>query len=138
MLLARSGSCRELRDMTFRFAEPIAVDSPEGTFFYHVTELPGFGIIEHPTSWDLRGRFADYTGGVEVRGRSFLDVGAGSGFLSFESEKQGAEVIGFDAEHAGQLQFVPYAGIPEQSPAYAFEPMRRAYWLSHRSLGSHV
>jgi len=41
--------------------------------------------------WDLRGQFEGYTGRVDVRGKRFLEIGAASGFVSFEAEKRGAE-----------------------------------------------
>ena len=72
--------------MNVRFAEPMVVEDLSDTFFYHVTELPGYGVIDHPTSWDLRGRFRDYIGGLDISGKSFLDVGAGSGYNTFEAE----------------------------------------------------
>ena len=69
-------------------AEPRYVDRLEDCFFYHAMELPGFGLI--PAHWDLRGRFDDYIAGVNVSGKSVLDIGTATGFLSFESEKRGA------------------------------------------------
>jgi hypothetical protein len=49
-------------------------------------------VIDHPTSWALRGRFRDYVG-LDVTGKSFLDVGAESGYNSFEAEKHGAREV---------------------------------------------
>jgi ribosomal protein L11 methylase PrmA len=47
----------------------------------------------------LRGRFLDYLGGFDIKGKSLLDVGAASGFISFEAERMGAaEVYGFDVD----------------------------------------
>ena len=63
--------------------------------FYHSMDLPGLGTVEG--QWDLRGRFDEYIGGIDVNGKTFLDVGAASGFLSFEAERRGASVISFDA-----------------------------------------
>jgi len=46
------------------FAQPRFVERLEDCFFYHTTDLPGLGLV--PAQWDLRGRFEDYVGGVEV------------------------------------------------------------------------
>jgi hypothetical protein len=66
---------------------PRFVDRLEDCFFYHAMDLPEFGLV--PAHWDLRGRFDDYVGGVGVAGKSVLDIGTATGFLSFEAEKLG-------------------------------------------------
>src|ERR1044072_3997628 len=74
---------------------PRFVDRLEDCFFYYAMELPEFGLV--PAHWDLRGRFDEYIGGVHVAGKSVIDIGAATGFLSFEAEKRGAaRVLSFD------------------------------------------
>ena len=73
------------------FVEPRYVRDLDGCFFYHTMELPGFGEVKG--QWDLRGRFDEYIGGVEVAGKSVLDIGSATGFLSFEAEKRGASRV---------------------------------------------
>jgi hypothetical protein len=120
-------------------SEPIEVKTIDDCCFYHVTDLPGHGTIDHEMSWDLRGRFNDYLGGVSLEGKSFLDVGPASGFISFEAERHGAsEVFGFDAADPENLDMVPYGAIPNKSPRSIFEKMRRAYWYSHKALKSNA
>src|SRR3982074_21605 len=88
-------------------AEPRYVDSPDDCFFYHTMDLPGFGEVRG--QWDLRGRFDEYIGGVKVAGKSVMDGGAATGFLSFEAEKSGAtRVLSFDIGHARQQTFLPF------------------------------
>ena len=70
------------------FAAPRHVEGPDECFFYHTMELPGLGLVRG--QWDLRGRFDDYVGGVGVEGKTVLDVGTATGFLSFEAERRGA------------------------------------------------
>jgi SAM-dependent methyltransferase len=80
----------------------------EECHFYHSIELPGHGLVKG--CWDLRGRIADYTGKVPIRGKRCLDVGAASGFLSFELEKLGAEeVVSFDADDPCRVHEIPFA-----------------------------
>jgi SAM-dependent methyltransferase len=124
-------------------APPRRIERLEDCFFYHAIDLPGFGLI--PAHWDLRGRFGDYIGGVDVRGKSVLDIGTATGFLSFEAEKHGAtRVLSFDQRDGADQRFLPFkdkpayrdpAGWAEQYRA-EIERWKNGYWLSHRLLGS--
>ena len=125
------------------FAPPRFVDRLEDCFFYHAMDLPGFGLV--PAHWDLRGRFDEYIGGVDVRGKSVLDVGTATGFLSFEAEKRGAaRVVSFDQSDGAEQKFLPFKDKPyyrdhaKWAEGYRAEIDRwkNAYWLSHRLLGS--
>ncbi|HVS21341.1 MAG TPA: class I SAM-dependent methyltransferase [Pyrinomonadaceae bacterium] len=124
-------------------AKPRYVDSLDDCFFYHTMELPGLGVVDG--QWDLRGRFDDYIGGVEVAGKSVIDVGAATGFLSFEAEKRGAaRVVSFDMGDARQQTFLPfkeklYYRDYESFVSYhaiTIERWKNAYWLCHRLLNS--
>jgi SAM-dependent methyltransferase len=105
--------------------------------------LPGFGEV--PGQWDLRGRFDDYIGGVDLENKSVLDVGTATGFLSFEAEKRHAiRVVSFDMSDPRQFRFLPfkdktYYREPERW-ALQFgaevEQWKNAYWLCHRLLNS--
>ena len=122
---------------------PRFVDRLEDCFFYHAMELPGFGLV--PAHWDLRGRFDDYVARVDVAGKSVLDVGTATGFLSFEAEKRGAaRVLSFDMSDARQQTFLPfkdklYYRDPDRwAEEYGaeIEQWKNAYWLCHRLLDS--
>jgi hypothetical protein len=80
--------------------------------FYHTMDLPISWL--RTGQWDLRVRFDQYVGGVSLAGRTVLDVGAASGFLSFEAERRGATVTSFEAAHAGQYRVLPFAA-PESA-----------------------
>jgi SAM-dependent methyltransferase len=119
------------------------VDRLEDCFFYHAMELPGFGLV--PAHWDLRGRFDEYVGGVDMAGKSVLDIGTATGFLSFEAEKKGAaNVLSFDMSDARQQTFLPFRNkLYYRDPARwaevygaEIEQWKNAYWLCHRLLGS--
>jgi SAM-dependent methyltransferase len=125
------------------FAEPRFVDALEDCFFYHTMDLPELGVVHG--HWDLRGRFDDYVGGVDVRGKSVLDIGTATGFLSFEAERGGAaHVVSFDQRDGADQKFLPFkdklysrdhARWAEQYRG-EIERWKNAYWLSHRLLGS--
>ena len=133
----------ETTERNMLLAPPRFVDRLEDCFFYHAMELPGFGLV--PAHWDLRGRFEEYIGGVEVAGKSVLDVGAATGFLSFEAEKRGAaRVLSFDMSDARQQTFLPfkdklyYRDRERWAQQYGaeIERWKNAYWLCHRLLES--
>lgn len=124
-------------------ARPRFVDRLEDCFFYHAMELPGIGLVRG--HWDLRGRFDDYVGGVDVAGKSVLDVGAATGFLSFEAEKRrAARVLSFDMSDPRQQTFLPfkdklyYRDRERWAEVYGaeIEQWKNAYWLCHRLLES--
>jgi len=128
---------------SLKFAEPRLVESLDECFFYHTTELPGFGLVRG--QWDLRGRFEEYVGGVEVSGRSVLDVGTATGFLSFEAERRGASrVVSHDMSDVRQQALLPFKDKlyfqdhERWAELYGAEMERwkNAYWLCHRLLGS--
>ena len=110
--------------------------------FYHVMDLPGFGQVGG--EWDLRGRVTDYLGHVNVAGKRVLDVGTASGFLTFEMEKLGAEVVSFDADGPQRYFFVPMVGDLYMTDRAAWaehvaaflRKLTNSYWLAHRLFGS--
>jgi hypothetical protein len=122
------------------YAPPREVTDPAQCSFYHVMDLPGLGTVGG--QWDLRPTIDDYLGRFDFRGRRALDMGAASGYLSFEMEKRGAEVVSFDLDSADRWDVVPFA-----DPRYSIEAVRaryrelvparwNAYWLAHRLLAS--
>jgi SAM-dependent methyltransferase len=122
---------------------PRFVDRLEDCFFYHAMELPGFGLVA--AHRDLRGRFEDYVGGVNVAAKSVLDLGSATGFLCFEAEKKGAaRVLSFDMSDARQQTFLPfkdklyYRDHERWVRQYGaeIEQWKNAYWLCHRLLNS--
>ena len=125
------------------FASPREITRLEECAFYHTVELPEFGVIRG--HWDLRGRFDDYIGHVDVRGKRVLDIGTATGFLSFEAERRGARsVISHDMADVSEQHFVPFRekrsrhDLARWHDDYAAEIDRwkNAYWLCHRAFGS--
>ena len=136
-------TARETPESHSLLVEPRFVDSVADCFFYHTMDLPELGVVRG--QWDLRGRFDDYVGGVPVAGKSVLDIGTATGFLSFEAERLGASrVLSFDLGDARQQRFIPFKNKPyyqdyEQfaaDHAVEVERWQNAYWLCHRLLKS--
>ena len=124
------------------YASPRVITDLSDCYFYHTMDLPEFGLIR--AHWDLRGRFDEYIGGVDVKGKTVLDVGTATGFLSFEAEQRGAQVVSFDMAKGSQQTFLPFKDKPyyndheswAQKYTAEIERWKNAYWLSHRLLKS--
>jgi SAM-dependent methyltransferase len=106
-------------------------------------DVPGIGLTKG--NWDLRGRFSDYIGNVDVTGRRVLDVGAASGFLSFSAEQAGAtEVVSFDIDVGERQHLLPFRDslYYQDHAAWAkgrtalFDRWKNAYWLAHSAFRS--
>jgi hypothetical protein len=108
----------------------IAVPEVGECFWYHSMDLPGIGEVAG--EWDLRGRFDEYVGRVPLQGRSVVDVGTASGFLSFEAEKRGGRVISFDVDSPERWQWVP----PNKPNPSSFVKLRNGYTLAHQAFQS--
>jgi Methyltransferase domain len=119
------------------YAEPRVVTDPAECYFYHSLELPGHGLIEG--EWDLRGGERAYLGGVDLAGKSVLEIGTASGHLCAYMEGDGADVVSYDLSPEHSLDVVPYARYDNES--YRLElkshiaQLNNAYWLVHSTLG---
>lgn len=127
--------------MVMEYAKRREVDSPEGLFFYHTVDVPGFGTFEG--DWDLRSDFRAYLGNVDFQGKRCLDMGAGCGFLSFKMEELGAsEVVSYDIRAGSDWDIVPHfkmlgqlEGIRRRAD-FSIEQQKNAYWFYHDALKS--
>jgi SAM-dependent methyltransferase len=107
----------------------------EECFFYHSIDLPVSG--PQAGVWDLRGRFDDYVGHQDLQGRTVLDVGTASGFLTFEAETRGATVTSFEVASVEQLHVLPYQdSLAIQATDATLERLKNAYRLAHDELSS--
>ena len=121
------------------FAEPLNVENIADCYFYHTMELPGYGVIEG-RDWDLRGGVDEYLGNVAFAGQRVLEIGPASGFLTFQMEKRGADVVSVEVTAEHGWDFVPY---PAARLKEVFGPRRivmqqlkNSYWFSHAVLQS--
>src|SRR5437870_3163699 len=106
-------------------------------------ELPRFGVVgQNDVGWDLRASIDSYLGHSEFDGKRVLDVGSASGYLTFEMERRGAQVVSLDLPDPDDWDLVPFA-----DPGYDMSATRaryralvngriKAYWLAHRLLDS--
>ena len=123
------------------YVEPWPAPALRDCYWYHTLDLPGGSVTGE---WDLRGRFDDYTGHVALSGKRVLDIGTASGFLTWESEKRGADVVSFDLDHASRQKLLPFRDTiymrdrdeSERQRQAFFDSMKRGYWHCHHALGS--
>jgi len=121
------------------FAPPRKVANLADCYFYHTMELPGHGVIEG-RDWDLRGRVDDYLGNVHFTGQRVLEIGPASGFLTFEMEKRGADVVSVEVTDEHSWDFVPYPdarlGEVIGPRRIVMQQLKNSYWFSHAALQS--
>jgi len=111
----------------------------EDCYFYHSVTLPAG---EQIGQWDLRRNTAAYLGGLTFQGRSVLEIGPASGFLSFYLEQQGASVTCIEPTLDRLWDAVPFAGADLAAWAMEFrqriQKVRNAFWYGHALYGSRV
>lgn len=119
------------------YAKPPA-DPPklEECKFYHTIDLPGVGLQEG--EWDLRPGIDRYLGSINVSGKRVLEIGTANGFVCFELESRGAEVVAFDLADGLTYDAIPSTETRLGRDTYCagLRRIKNAYWLGHRLLGS--
>lgn len=126
-------------ESNFSYAEPIRGIEQADCFFYHCMNIPGIGEVG--TQWDIRDVAEQYLGKTDFKGKRVLDVGAASGYLTFEMEKRGAEVVSFDMSDSANWNLVPHYNIDNwdrklESLREWNRKLKNAYWFSHEKLNS--
>ena len=116
------------------YAHPKHVEDRSDCFFYHSIDLPEAGAV--PGIWDLRPGVESYLGGVDFKGKRVLELGCANGFLTFQMERRGAEVVGVDLSESDSWDVVPYASVDyDREMAVRRNHIRQlnnAFWLGHR------
>jgi hypothetical protein len=130
-------------------AAPRLVDDVSACDFYHSMDIPGHGSVEG--QWDLRSTLSAYLGGVDLAGKRVLELGTADGYISFEIERRGAEVVSYDLSPDYRWDVVPYARSALSSARTAdpghwltseerfkqgIARLNNAYWLGHGAYGS--
>jgi SAM-dependent methyltransferase len=128
------------------YAEPLVVDDVESCLFYHRMDLPGVGTVGgyqgSENWWDLRGREHEYIGGIDLAGKRVLELGPGSGALSFFMESRGAEVVGVELADGAEWDIVPIEGLDvaaiRTDRTRDIALLRNGFWFAHRLFDSKV
>jgi SAM-dependent methyltransferase len=110
---------------------------PEHCRFYHTVDVGGRTV---EGAWDLRGREREYLGGVDLRGKRVLELGPSTGHLTFWMERQGAEVVAFDAGWDVGIDLLPAPGFEtrklRRDHAKMVSDFSNSWWYLHRMFGS--
>ncbi len=128
---------RTLKRKKSIYAEPRDIRDINECIFYHTIDIPGYGTIEG--SWDLRGGVNEYLGNVEFIEKRVLEIGPANGFLSFEMEKKGADVVGFDLSKDYDWDVIPFAQYDFKrvgGKKKSTDKLNNAYWFCHRLVNS--
>ena len=108
-------------------------------FYHSVTLADGEEVTGQ---WDLRANTDQYLGQVDFKGRSVLEVGPASGFLSLHMEAAGAEVTCLEPPMTQPWDVVPHEGVnlPEWRADFtrSIEGVRHSFWYLHQQRGSRV
>lgn len=119
------------------YAEPREVASLDDCWFYHTVDVPGVGVV--PGEWDLRAGVDEYLGRVPLAGKRVLEMGTASGFLCFEMEKRGADVVAFDLAPGSPPDLIPLAAHPDLGgladglggPGGLLDRLQNSFWFCH-------
>jgi SAM-dependent methyltransferase len=104
--------------------------------FYHSIDLPGLG--EQRGQWDLRPGIKDYLGAADFSGKRTLEIGTANGFVCFELERRGADVVAFDLREDLTYDAPPLGDRYLHPEIYrdGLRRIRNAFWLGHALLHS--
>lgn len=107
----------------------------ESLSWYHTIDL-GNGIST-PGYYDHRPYLKYYGFPDNLIGKTVLDIGAASGFFSFEFERRGARVTATDLPSWMMHDFGP-CYVPDMTPQDSVRYLRQPFELAHELLKSHV
>ncbi|SCX59355.1 O-methyltransferase [Variovorax sp. EL159] len=112
----------------------------EACTFYHSVGLPSQGLVRG--YWDLRPTVDAYLGGFDFAGKSVLEVGPASGFLSFHMERAGAVVTAIEPPMERLWDVVPLPGFDMAAWREQFtrdiQGVRNSFWYLHHHYRSSV
>lgn len=103
--------------------------------WYHTIDLGGG--VETPGHYDHRPYLHHYGIPARLDGKRVLDVGAASGFFSFELERRGGEVTATDLPAWFDHDFGP-TYRPDQSAESGQRYLHQPFEIARRALGSRV
>jgi SAM-dependent methyltransferase len=124
-------------DFQADMAKARAFLQPEHCRFYHCVDVDGRTI---EGAWDLRGRERAYLGGVDLRDKRVLELGPSTGHLTFWMEREGADVVSFDAGWDVGIDLLPPPGFEtrklRRDHAKMVSDFSNSWWYLHRKFGS--
>ena len=101
--------------------------------FYHKFNFDGEEKIDG--RWDLTNCIDDYLSNFNFNGKRVIDIGSASGYLSFEIEKRGADVVSFDMPDGSYWDHLIYPGCNKPKPEQT-DGLFKSYEYTHEKLSS--
>ena len=105
----------------------------EDCSFYHKLKLDDGTLIDG--RWDLRGCIDAYLSNFDFKEKRVIDIGAASGYLSFEMERRGADVVSFDMPDGSHWDHLIYPEC-KKPEAKNSDGLFNGYEYLHEKLGS--
>ncbi len=119
-----------------RLATHHADVTPDDCDFYHSLSLPDGRAFKG--AWDLRGHERDYLGGLDFSGKSVIEYGPASGYLTRTMAQAGAAVTVFDLPFGSGPEIMPFPGVELEvvrgSGARSSTRLRNSWWFAKREL----
>jgi O-methyltransferase len=107
-------------------------------YIHHWFDLPDGTTV--PGNWDLRARWRDYFGNINVAGERVLELGPASGFLSLKMEQMGAQVTALELPDGAAPDLMPIPGLDmekiRQDIIASTRALRRSWLYFHQLFGS--
>ena len=100
--------------------------------FYHTVNINGEVING---DWDLTNCIDDYLSNLDFNGKRVIDIGSASGYLSFEMEKRGADVVSLDMPDGSYWDHLIKRGY-EKPKAERTDGLFNSYDYLHERLNS--
>jgi O-methyltransferase len=120
---------------------PLAIETPEETSWYQTVDWPDGSVTTG--KWDYRrdgGR--DYLGRLDYAGKSVLEIGPASGYLTKQMALAGADVTCIELSDDEAWQVVPRKDV--DAAAYiaqrkaGLNTFRKAWWLTQKRWGTNA
>jgi len=103
------------------FAEPRTIEKPDDSSFYQSFDWPDGRTIDG--TWDYRDDPEGCLGGLDYNGKTVLELGPASGYLTMQMERLGADVVCIDTDPTYGWDVVPRRDIDAEG------------WLAGREAG---
>lgn len=117
-----------------QFSEPLTAASENECRWYHTFDKPDGSVIRG--SWDYRHNVDDYLGHVDFQGKTVLEIGPASGFLTVAMEQRGASVVAIDTPADDVWEYVPRADRDTEAwlrmRRERHVQLKRSWWFSQR------
>jgi SAM-dependent methyltransferase len=111
--------------------------------FYHTMDIPEVGEVRgfDGGNWDLRPSIDDFLGGIDFNGKRVLEVGPASGFLTFEMERRGGNIVSVEIPSDHRYDIVPYANMRtdwQKAIENVWPLLTNGYWFAHEKFKSNA